>query len=234
MNYLAHGYRFVDEPMKLAGTAVPDWLSVVDRKVRVRTRRINEHLSDVSGELSLDERLMAVGMLQHLKDDDTFHRSHLFMILESELSSRFRRIMPDRYDHRPPFLGHIVTELLLDSVIFEETPEILDAYYAALAEVQPAQIESVVNRIASRSTDQLAQFVQKFQQAKILYDYIDDSRLLHRLNQVLHRVTLPLLDEQSLSVLRDSRVLLRLHGPELLQVVESPEPMQQLTEIPLS
>jgi hypothetical protein len=127
-----------------------------------------------------------------------------------------------------------VTELLLDSVIFEETPEILDAYYAALAEVQPAQIESVVNRIASRSTDQLAQFVQKFQQAKILYDYIDDSRLLHRLNQVLHRVTLPLLDEQSLSVLRDSRVLLRLHGPELLQVVESPEPMQQLTEIPLS
>ena len=230
MNYLAHGYRFVDDPMKLAGTAVPDWLSVVDRKVRVRTRRINEHLNDNASDLTADERAMADGMLQHLKDDDTFHRSHLFMILESELSLRFRRIMPDRYDHRPPFLGHIVTELLLDSVIFEETPEILDAYYAALAEVQPAQIESVVNRIASRSTDQL---VQKFQQARILYDYIDDSRLLHRLNQVLRRVTLPLLDEQSLSVLRDSRVLLRLHGPELLQVVESPEPVQQLTEIPL-
>ena len=36
MNYFAHGHRFVDDPYFLAGTAVPDWLSVVDRKVRVR------------------------------------------------------------------------------------------------------------------------------------------------------------------------------------------------------
>ena len=28
MNYLAHGYRFTEDPLFLAGTAVPDWLRV--------------------------------------------------------------------------------------------------------------------------------------------------------------------------------------------------------------
>ena len=36
MNYLAHGFRFTDEPYFLAGTAAPDWLSVIDRKMRLR------------------------------------------------------------------------------------------------------------------------------------------------------------------------------------------------------
>src|SRR5262245_35641363 len=33
MNYLAHGWRFVEEPYLLAGTAAPDWMSVIDRKI---------------------------------------------------------------------------------------------------------------------------------------------------------------------------------------------------------
>ena len=49
MNYFAHGVRFLEDPYFLAGTAVPDWLSVVDRRVAdqfqsgysVRGRRLN-------------------------------------------------------------------------------------------------------------------------------------------------------------------------------------------------
>jgi hypothetical protein len=223
MNYLAHGYRFLDSPLKLAGTAVPDWLSVVDRKVRIRRRRVNEHL----GALKDDDLCLADGMLQHLDDDDRFHRCTRFMIMESELSVRFRRIMPDPYDHRPPFLGHIVTELLLDSIIAEQMPEILSGYYSAMAEVSPNHVQQLVNRLATRTTDQLAGFIHKFRSAQFLYDYADDSRLLGRLNQVLRRVTLPLLDEQSLSVLRDSRVLVRIHADELLQAVENPACAEQ-------
>lgn len=218
MNYLAHGYRFLDSPLKLAGTAVPDWLSVVDRKVRVRRRRVNEHLETLQD----DDRNIADGVLQHLSDDDLFHRCHRFMILESELSARFRRIMPDPFDHRPPFLGHIVTELLLDSFIVEQMPEVLAAYYSAMSVVSPIQVERLVNRLATRTTDRLAGFIRKFQTVAFLYDYMDDNRLLGRLNQVLRRVTLPPLDEQSLNVLRDSRILVRVHGDELLQAVERP------------
>ena len=163
----------------VAGTAVPDWLSVADRRVRVRSRRIHERLESLDAE----ERALAEGMLQHLKDDDLFHRSTRFVILESELSLRFRRIMPDRFDHRPPFLGHIVTELLLDAFIAEQMPTVLDDYYAALSQVSASQIQRTVNIVATRTTENLAEFVRRFRSVRFLYDYADDTRLLRRLNR---------------------------------------------------
>ncbi len=216
MNYLAHGFRFLDSPLMVAGTAVPDWLSVADRKVRVRSRRVTEHLAA----LGTDERRIADGMLQHLSDDDRFHRCPCFVMLEAELSLRFRRLMPDPFDHRPPFLGHIVTELMLDAVITERTPEILKRYYSALDEVSSTQVEALVNRVAAKSTDRLSGFIDQFRASRFLFDYLDDARLLHRLNQVLRRVTLPTLDDRSVAVLRDVRRLLRSHADELLQSVE--------------
>jgi len=227
MNYLAHGFRFLDSPLMVAGTAVPDWLSVVDRRVRVRSRRIHEQLDS----LDTDLRAIAEGMLQHLHDDDLFHRSVRFVMLEAELSSRFRRIMPDRFDHRPPFLGHIVIELLLDDFIAQQMPEVLNAYYGALSQVSALQIQEAVNAVATRSTDHLAGFVQQFRTTQFLYDYADDTRLLRRLNQVMKRVTLPSLDADCLPVLRDARQLLIQHGEELLHAVasETAEPELSLT-----
>ena len=201
----------------VAGTAVPDWLSVVDRRVRVRSRRIQEHLYLLDADL----RTIAEGMLQHLHDDDLFHRSVWFVMLESELSSRFRRIMPDRFDHRPPFLGHIVIELLLDDFIAQQMPEVLNNYYAALSQVSPLQIQEAVNTVATRTTNHLAGFVQQFRTAQFLFDYADDTRLLGRLNQVMKRVTLPPLEADCLPVLRDARQLLAQHGEELLDAVAS-------------
>lgn len=227
MNYLAHGFRFLDSPLMVAGTAVPDWLSVADRRVRVRSRRIHEHLDS----LDTDLRAIAEGMLQHLHDDDLFHRSVRFVMLEAELSMRFRRIMPDRFDHRPALLGHIVVELLLDDFIAQQMPEVLDGYYAALSQVSALQIEAAVNIVATRTTDRLAGFVRQFQASQFLYDYADDTRLLGRLNQVMKRVTLPPLDSGSLPVLRDARQLLNQHGEELLDAVvsDTAEPELSLT-----
>ncbi len=37
MNYLSHGFRFVDDPYFVAGTALPDWMSVLDRRNRARS-----------------------------------------------------------------------------------------------------------------------------------------------------------------------------------------------------
>lgn len=221
MNYLAHGYRFLDTPLFAAGTAVPDWLCVADRRVRMRSRRLIAQLPL----LKRDDQQLAAGILQHLQDDDRFHRSGLFLMLESEIGLRFRRQMPDVYDHRPGFLGHIVTELMLDAFLAEQRTELLDRYYDVLSEVNPEMIQDVVNLVGTRQTDQLAWFVAQFSRVKFLYDYLDDRQLLGRLNQVLHRVTLPVLDEQCLSVLQDARILLWQHGEQLLQEVEAVEVM---------
>ncbi|MEI6539135.1 MAG: hypothetical protein WCO86_06360 [Planctomycetota bacterium] len=225
MNYLAHGFRFLNSPLMVAGTAVPDWLSVADRRVRMRSRRIHEHLDLLDADL----RTIAEGILQHLDDDDLFHRSVRFVMLEAELSSRFRRIMPDRFDHRPALLGHIVIELLLDDFISQQMPGVLNDYYAALTQVSGLKVQEAVNAVAARPTERLAGFIQQFQVSQFLYDYADDTRLLGRLNQVMKRVTLPSLDSDCLPILRDARQLLDQHGEELLDAVGAPAAQPELS-----
>jgi hypothetical protein len=221
MNYLAHGYRFLDQPHFVAGTAVPDWLSVADRRVRVRRHLVAPFLED---NLSDRERLIARGILQHHKDDDAFHQCEPFLFLSSELSVAFRSLMPDPYDHRPGFLGHIVTELLLDSVLAERDPQLLQRYYAAIRDVEFSLVQNAVNRIARRSTDRLTAFISRFMEERFLFDYLDDSRLLVRLNQVLRRVKLPIMDDSAVRVLADGRKLLRQHADDLLAAVQIPPP----------
>lgn len=217
MNYLAHGYRFLDRPLFLAGTAIPDWLSVVDRRVRARARLVHAVLAERP-----PARMQEIGqgILQHHRDDDAFHRSALFMNLESQLSSRFREHMPDPFDHRPGFLGHIVVELMLDAHLIAADDSLLDRYYAALAEVPDQLVEDTVNRIAVKSTHRLAFFVRRFREERFLYDYQDDPRLLRRLNQVMHRVRLPPLTPDVIRVLAHARTLVQQSGNDLLQVVE--------------
>ncbi|MCA9063909.1 MAG: hypothetical protein KDA96_12645 [Planctomycetaceae bacterium] len=217
MNYLAHGYRFLDTPLFAAGTAVPDWLSVADRSVRVRSRRIDA----VYAQLTQESRELAAGIRQHLADDDRFHRSETFLMLESELGVLFRRRMPDPFDHRPGFLGHIVTELMLDAILAERDPNLLPRYYAAIQEVCPRSVQETVNQIAPRTTDRLSGFIEAFLQTQFLYDYLQDGLLLTRLNQVLRRVKLPVMEDDCLTVLSHARQLLRKHGDALLQSVET-------------
>jgi hypothetical protein len=201
MNYLAHGWQCLVDPWRLAGTAVPDWLRVSDRQVRIRSRRIAE----CREALDAVSRRMADGILQHLADDDAFHRLPAFMHLEVSVSRLFREQMPDPFDHRPPFLGHIVTELLLDAVLAERDSSLLPRYYAALATIDPREVELAVNQLTLRPAVRLAEFIQQFRVAQFLYDYADDEGLLRRLNQVLRRVTLPPLDVSSTQVLREAR-----------------------------
>ncbi len=195
-----------------AGTAIPDWLSVVDRRVRVRRRRTDK----VFRFLLPQEQEIARGALQHLEDDHWFHTSPLFLQLEARVASWFRGLMPHALDHRPGFLGHIVVELLLDDAIAERTPGILDAYYDVLRRVCPEEIQRVVNQLCVRTTNRLAQFIERFVEARVLYDYADDQRLLLRLNQVLQRVRLDEIDRSSVAVLARARELVRHSAADLL------------------
>ncbi len=218
MNYLSHGYRFLDRPLYLAGTAVPDWLSVVNRRVRAKSRRVQPYLET---SISESQREIANGIMQHHKDDDRFHRCELFMQLEFELAALFRQHMPDKFDHRPGFLGHIVVELMLDATLAAADKTLLDRFYAAMALVPEQLIEDTVNQIASRSTDRLAWFINRFREEKFLYDYASDDGMFLRLNQVLKRVRLPAMEPAVMSVLPKARDVLSQHSTALLQIVES-------------
>ena len=222
MNYFAHGFRFIDQPYFLAGTAVPDWLSVVDRKVRSRSKGAQQLVDDDDPHVAA----VARGIVQHHHDDDWFHQTRAF----AELSWQFTVTIRDTLQAsdgasddglRPSFLGHILVELLLDSVLAEESPGELDRYYAALEEVDPGLVQATVNRIAPRPADRLAEFIELFRQHQFLFDYTEDDKLLFRLNQVMRRVKLAALPESLAEAFGEFRKAVRKRATELLTPINT-------------
>jgi hypothetical protein len=215
MNYFAHGCRFLDNPHFLVGTAVPDWLSVVDRKVRTHRARALQFVANS------DPRVVGVaqGIVQHHYDDAWFHNTDAFNLLSWEITRLCYSALPKDEGFRPSFLGHILVELLLDAVLIAADPARLERYYAAMESVDAAAVQDAVSEIAGRPADQLAWFIERFCQVRFLCDYADDGKLLYRLNQVLSRVKLAPLPDNFRSVLGPAREMVTAQAEELFDKV---------------
>ena len=212
MNYFAHAIRFLDRPYFVAGTAVPDWLSVADRKVRVRAALIEPFLlNDGSPPAEV-----AAGAWQHLDDDRWFHQTRAFAEVTADLAVRFRQALAPDDSLRAGFLDHIVTELLIDAELIERHPGLIERYYEVVGRIEPLAVQQAVNAMSKQPTENLAPLMSRFIEERFLPDYLSDERLLHRLNQVLRRVKLPPLPAQATSVLSLSRPLIRDRLRELL------------------
>ena len=227
MNYFAHGRPHVDDPYRLAGTAIPDWLGVVDRKVRVRPRQAATALEDD------DPRVVALarGVMQHHHDDAWFHETRAFAELSMGLSLEIRDHLADFDGLRPGFLGHIVVEILLDAVLVAESPVRLEQYYDALTRVDPAVVQTTVERLSGRACPRLAEFIPRFLSERFLWDYLDDAKLVHRLNQVMRRVGLDTLPDCFLDLLPEARRRISARHLELLTPDETVDPVVPVVEI---
>jgi len=214
MNYLAHGCRFLADPIYVAGTAIPDWLRVAAPRIRARARLVEQAIAQSANEEHLR---LCRGMMQHHSDDDIFHTSVVFQQMCEELALQFRSLMPDRYDHRPGLLGHIVTELLLDSELARRDSTLLPRYYQSLETVDAEWVQEVVNSIVYKPALRLAEFINIFREIEFLYDYADNGRLMMRLNQVLGRAQLEPMEAEVFPVFDHGRRMLQNRADELLQ-----------------
>lgn len=212
MNYLAHGWQFVDSPYLLAGTAVPDWLSVMNRRVRARARSARRFLG------ARDQRVvqLAAGIVRHHHDDDWFHRTPAFAELSWAFTVEIRDRLPPDDGLRPSFLGHILVELLLDAELMRRDPDRLDAYYRAFDALDPHLTAWVIDKIANGPALQLAHLIPRFSAERFLYDYAEDAKLLFRLNQVMRRVRLPAIPAELQRWLPDARQRVRERADDLL------------------
>ncbi len=201
-----------DRPYFLAGTAAPDWLSVADRGVRLRPRLVQPYCH--GDQTPLAE--FAAGAMQHMEDDDRFHRLPAFIEVSGQLMVLFRELLHPHDGFRPGFLGHIVTELLLDSVLIERDPGLLRSYYAALESLDPDFVQHCVNKMVKKPTQRLAALLPMFIREQFLWDYLDDERLLYRLNQVMRRVKLQPLPPETVAVLKKSRSIVQERLEDLI------------------
>jgi hypothetical protein len=214
MNYFAHALPFLDDPYFAAGTGVPDWLSVVDRRVRVRLKSAVR----LSGDSDRRTASVAGGAAQHIRDDAHFHASRPFAELSWELTARARDALGgDEPGFRPALLGHLLVEVLLDASLIAEDPRRLEAYYRLFESVDPRVVQEVVNRMAARPTGQLAVMISEFFRLRILSDYHEDGKLMGRLNQVMRRVKQPQLPEGFCRMLPEARRQVDDRKRELLE-----------------
>jgi len=212
MNYFAHGRRFLDDKYFVAGTAVPDWLSVVNRKSRARSRLAEAFVDD-------DDKIVASvarGIVQHHRDDYWFHATRAFAELSMNLTLQIRDRLPADDGFRPSFLGHILVELLLDSTLIEDQPQQLDDYYQAMDTLDFDAVGRAVNLMTTQPTGMLPFFIPRFSAERFLYDYLENEKLLWRLNNVMRRVRLPKLPDSIAELFPDARQLVRDRRDELL------------------
>ncbi len=215
MNYFAHAFAFLDDPDAdphfVAGTALPDWLTVADRQVRLRAKHLGPLLEDDPASAAL-----ARGTLQHWADYARFHATRAFVETSLGLSVLARGALDGEEGMRAGFLGHLLTELLLDASLVAEGPSRLDRYYELLAAVDGIWLQAAVNRVAPRPTVRLAPMFFGFRGQRILWDYLEDGKLLVRLSQVMRRVGLTELPGRFGAILPEARRLVEGRKTELL------------------
>jgi hypothetical protein len=212
MNYFAHALPYLDRPYFAASTGVPDWLMVADRQVRLRIKYVEPFLNDSDPLLAE----IAGGVLDHLKQDVRFHNTRAFAELSWQLTVTARDALHDMHGLRPSFLGHLLVEVLLDAKLIEENPKLLEEYYRLLEQIEPNLVQAAVNRMASRPTERLAVMIDKFRRQRVLWDYLQDDKLLMRLNQVMRRVNLPILPDDFSNIFPNARQMVYCRKNELL------------------
>lgn len=213
MNAFAHALPYLDRGRDFAiGCAVPDWLGAVDRRCRVRRKGAIRFVSDGDPLVSH----LAGGIMQHIDDDHYFHSGRKFTELTMVFALELRELLTNEPGFRPGFLGHILIELLLDGFLYEAFPDKLDQFYDFVQDSDPVAVQSAVNRMATRPTDKLQTFFPIFLRERYLYDYVDDKRLMYRVNHVLRRVKLKPSGDQILEWIPNARERVYAAAPELL------------------
>lgn len=213
MNYFAHALPFLDRPYFMVGTGIPDWLVVVDRPLRLRSKHAEPFLEDPDSSVAS----VAGGILQHLGDDARFHTSRAFVETSLSMTVMARDALEGDTGMRPAFLGHLLVEVLLDAALIADHPDRLTEYYRVLGEVAPERVEAAVNRMAPRPTQRLALFIELFLHERILWNYLEDDKLWMRLNQVMQRVKQPPLPDHFIALLPDARKLVTKQKDALLE-----------------
>lgn len=212
MNFLCHAMPYFNDPLIAVSTGVPDWLSVVDRRIRARGKLARRFVDSEDREL----QLVAIGVIRHIEDDRWFHGTQAFVETNMQLAVELRDLLPDDTGFRPTFVGHILIEMLLDAFWIRDDPAIGERYYQSLRAISATTIQRCVNAITGKPTDQLANVIDRFAEVQFLYDYLDHDKLLFRLNQVMKRVGLTLLPAVVRDWLPDAEKLVESRRQRLL------------------
>jgi hypothetical protein len=205
VNYLAHALAFLDGddadgqgPFRIAGTSLPDWLRVVDKKARLRPDVLDAVVIDD------DARFAALrdGARRHHDDDLRFHADDAFDAVAASVAARLRALDPGL---RASTLGHVLVEMLVDAALMRQRPGLIERYYDVLDDVDEARVAAFARRATQRPLEHAEHLIDRFRRTRFLLAYRDDDGLLDCLVGVCRRAGLQPPPASSRAVIAEAR-----------------------------
>lgn len=140
MHFLSHYYvdRQRDNALFVLGALVPDIAPHF-------TKTYNTKIRNRDWDLPADLRPLHEGVLRHYELDAAFHSSIFFKESCSFASECMLREDLDREKYRFWFLGHIVTEVILDRQLIIENSCLVEEYYEMLNSVDIYKFDAYLN-----------------------------------------------------------------------------------------
>ena len=148
---------------------------------------------------------LRTGLEQHFHDDGWFHEAPAFLDVSAAITRDLRNACPRDPRFRAHFLGHVLTEVLLDSALLERDPSLGERYYDALAEVDASVVQAYAEAVTGAPLTRLDELVDRFRRERFVLGYVDDALVVHKIAQVARRVGLPPLPEEVATVIAASR-----------------------------
>lgn len=226
MNYLAHAYRVLGDPYRVAGVSLPDWLAA-----RTRCWRLDPDLlarptpwEEPGGGRSEARASFLAGVRQHLEEDRRFHLAPEFDAVCRELAADLRRTVSAEPRFRASFWAHVLVELLIDAHLMAEQPGLADRFYEALARVDVDAVEEWSDPLLVGVGDRpaLAPWIERFIELRFIEDYQSDAGIHRRLDQVGQRVRLPSLPDTFERAVARARPRVAVIAPTLLAMAAGP------------
>lgn len=188
MNLVAH--YFLDRDLVnsyfTVGAATPDLLSIYNSGVRIKGRHL---------QLLGDEELGQItppflnGLERHFFADGVFHTSPLFTSSTRRISKMLEDYFPGLEIQRKFFVGHILLELLLDKVLINRNPGILESYYGHFESLQPFRdVRRSIEIAVGKSLPNYERYMDKFLRKRFLYQYAEFDHIGWILKRILRRV----------------------------------------------
>ena len=145
MNYLSHfyhNYSILGRPLSAGeyywGIILPDLVRVYDRSCRFKPSLIRE-LAGKNGPLS-----MWAGMLNHIRADDAFHRSDVFLRLQKGFMNHFSAVHSGLTGRQQRITAHLGVEFLLDHHFHTRDPGLTDLFYETLGRVSSTAVAEML------------------------------------------------------------------------------------------
>ncbi len=153
--------------------------------------------------LSVEQTQLLEGALKHYQSDKIFHASSFFSHYQEIVNGKLKSLPFSELLTRKWFIGHVLTELLIDRSIVQNFPELTDAFYDNLNKSDSVELDGLFSAFGVHDSAPFLDIFNHFRQVKYIYYYADNNKFLYSLSRIMMRVGLPEMTEP------DQRLMLK-------------------------